>query len=182
VLSADGLDDRTVNARNYGNIASNQDFALCWGGLTPNVLGTDGYVFANNLSDETTLALASRINANGSLGTYVANSLVNTSALATLIPNEVYDYRLIRRSGSLKLEVYDSKGNKATIFTLANTSVITWQSFTRLFCRSNSVDGVTNSSFEKLGLTWCTLHIGTGVVNVDKTVDSIAKNYRMVYP
>jgi hypothetical protein len=179
VLSADGVDDRTVNARNYGNIASNQDFALCWGGLMPASWST-GFVFCNNLSDATTRVLASLIDANGSLGTHVANILVNTSAVATLIPNEVYDFRLIRRSGSLKLEVYDSKGNKATIFTVANTSALTWQPNTRLFCRSNSADGTANTGFLKLGLAWCTLHIGTGVVNVDKTIDRIARDYRTV--
>jgi hypothetical protein len=181
VLSADGLDDRGVLARNYGNIASNQDFALCWGGLMPSVINF-GYIFSNGLDSGTNQALAATIaSTQGAVAYYINGATTGlTTGNGMVMPNEFYDFRFIRKSGIVTLESYNSKGDKTVLFSTANASALTWQPNTRLFCRSASADGLTNGAFLKLGLAWCTLHIGTGVVNVDKTIDRIARDYRTV--
>jgi hypothetical protein len=177
VLQSDGLDDRGTLSWNVPNIGSGEDFALCWGGIIPSVVDS-GFVFSNNLLDTTTEVLASLINANGSLGTYVANSLVNTSATNLVLANSMCDFRLSRKSGTLKLEVWDSNGVKTTVFSVANSSALTWQTNTRIFCRSNNSDGTAYADVLKIGLAWCILAKGD-IAKLDATIDKLALNYRL---
>lgn len=140
MLKADGVDDYCVIANAPSlDPTGTEDFAICGVFKTGATLVT-GYLFAKNLEDSINMQYGILPLSTGSFRIILNGVGINTASV--FLTNTVYSFVVKRINENLKVFV-----NQTEQINQSNTTSLTTYPHIRVFSRSNSIDGTTQSSF-----------------------------------
>ncbi len=142
-FSSDGSDTYGAIVNNGSLDFTNGDFAFAGAFIIPNSLQNGRFINKNG-SAWTDTQYAVTIYSTGMRLYYNGSLYLTIAPLGTLSPDQLYTFKLIRKSGVLKAYVNDIKTYDATF----SASLIS-KDFIRLFALSSNSSGTTHSDYFK---------------------------------
>lgn len=145
-VQGDGVNDVVLLPSNAPNPVGLDEFFIGLVVKTGSSL-TSGQIVCRNSSSTSDVQYAIQLISDGRIAIYLEGTANYINTIGTIQPNSFYKVRMKRVGGRLVGIVDEVEGYNAV-----NTANITSRPNTRLFARSSSVDGSTNTSFSNVWL------------------------------